>query len=323
MVGRVTRVAVLDDYQDVALTSADWSVLDGRADITVFTDHLAGEDALAAALAPFEVVVAMRERTPFPATLLRRLPALRLLVTTGMRNASIDVAAARGLGVTVCGTRGSSAATPELTWGLLLALARGIPDERDAVRSGGWQRGVGPELAGSTLGILGLGRIGGRIAGYARAFGMNVIAWSQNLTEARATEHGARLVDRDQLFRAADFVTVHLQLSDRTRGLVGAAELDLLGPGGYLVNTSRGPIVDEDALVAALRARRIAGAALDVFDTEPLPADHPLRTLPNTVVTPHIGYVTRPTYATFYGEAVEDIDAWLRGTPARVLTSEP
>ena len=323
MVGRVVRVAVLDDYQGVALTSADWSVLDGRAEITVFGDHLPAEDALAARLAPFDVLVAMRERTPFPASLLRRLPALRLLVTTGKRNASIDVAAAQAQGVTVCGTRGSAAATPELTWGLLLALTRGIPDEQRSVRTGGWQRGVGPELAGSTLGILGLGNIGGRIAGYARAFEMNVIAWSQHMTDADAAAHGARRVQRDELFRAADFVTVHLKLSERTRGLVGAAELDLLGPAGYLINTSRGPIVDEDALVTALRERRIAGAALDVFDTEPLPADHPLRTLPNAVVTPHIGYVTRPTYATFYGEAVEDIDAWLRDAPVRVLTPEP
>ncbi|HEY3683620.1 MAG TPA: D-2-hydroxyacid dehydrogenase family protein [Streptosporangiaceae bacterium] len=311
------RVAVLDDYQGVALDSADWGPVRERAEVRVFRDHQADEDAVAARLEPFEVVVAMRERTPFPASLLRRLPRLRLLVTTGMRNASIDVAAARELGVTVCGTAGSAAATPELTWGLLLSLARGIPDEVASVRDGGWQRGVGFELEGAALGILGLGRIGKRVAGYARAFGMDVLAWSTNLTPEDAAAHGARYVGKDELFAASDAVTVHLQLSDRTRGLVGRPELELLGPRGYLVNTSRGPIVDEDELVAALRDGRIAGAALDVFDTEPLPAAHPLRTLPTALVTPHIGYVSRGTYATFYGEAVADIAAWLDGAPLR------
>ena len=314
------RVAVLDDYQGVALDYADWGPVRERGEITVFRDHLADEDDVAARLAPFDVVVAMRERTPFPASLLRRLPGLRLLVTTGMRNASIDVAAARAQGVTVCGTSGGSAATPELTWGLLLGLARGIAGEQDAVRDGGWQRRVGFELEGATLGVLGLGRIGQRVAGYARAFGMDVLAWSQNLTADVAAEHGARYVGKDELFAASDVVTIHLQLSDRTRGLVGRPELDRLGPDGYLVNTSRGPIVDEDALVAALREHRVAGAALDVFDVEPLPAGHPLRTQPNALVTPHIGYVTRGTYANFYGDAVAGILAWLDGAPARVLS---
>lgn len=314
------RVAVLDDYQGVALDSADWGPVRERAEVRVFRDHLADEDAVAARLEGFDVVVAMRERTPFPASLLRRLPGLRLLVTTGMRNAAIDVGAARELGVTVCGTAGSSAATPELTWGLLLALARGIPDELAAVRDGGWQRGVGFELAGTTLGILGLGRIGQRVAGYARAFGMDVLAWSQNLRPEGAAAHKVRYVGREELFEASAVVTVHLKLSDRTTGLVGRRELDLLGPRGYLINTSRGPIVDEGELVAALREGRLAGAALDVFGTEPLPGGHPLRTLPNALVTPHIGYVTRETYGTFYGEAVEDIVAWLDGAPVRVLT---
>ena len=312
-------VAILDDYQDVALSSADWSPVTGRADVTVFTDHVADEAALVQRLAPFDVIVAMRERTAFPATVLDRLPRLRLLVTTGMANASIDLRAAARLGVTVCGTGGSRAATPELVWGLILALARHIPQEDAAVRSGGWQRTVGRELAGSTLGLLGLGRIGQRIARYARAFEMNCIAWSQNLTAERAEAAGARLVTKDQLFAEAGIVSVHLKLSERTVGLVGAAELALLGPDGLLVNTSRGPIVDEAALVEALRQGHISGAALDVFDTEPLPAGHPLRTMPNTVLTPHLGYVSREAYAVFYAEAVEDIASWLDGSPARLL----
>jgi phosphoglycerate dehydrogenase-like enzyme len=312
-------VAILDDYQDVALSSADWSPVTGRADVTVFTDHVADEAALVQRLAPFDVIVAMRERTAFPATVLDRLPRLRLLVTTGMANASIDLRAAARLGVTVCGTGGSRAATPELVWGLILALARHIPQEDAAVRSGGWQRTVGRELAGSTLGLLGLGRIGQRIARYARAFEMNCIAWSQNLTAERAEAAGARLVTKDQLFAEAGIVSVHLKLSERTVGLVGAAELALLGPDGLLVNTSRGPIVDEAALVEALRQGHISGAALDVFDTEPLPPGHPLRTMPNTVLTPHLGYVSRDAYAVFYAEAVEDIASWLDGSPARLL----
>lgn len=272
----MVKVAVLDDYQQVALSSADWSALADRAEVTVFADHLDDEDVLARRLAPFEVIVAMRERTPFLASLLKRLPRLRLLVTTGMSNASIDMAAAREGGVVVCGTGGSFPATPELTWGLLLALVRGIPREDATVRAGGWQRGVGLELAGSTLGILGLGRIGQCIARYAHAFDMDVLAWSQNLRAEDAAEHGARRVDKDELFARSDVVTVHTRLSSRTRGLIGARELNLLGPRGYLVNTSRGPIVDTTALVNALREKRIAGAALDVFDTEPLPVDDPL-----------------------------------------------
>jgi phosphoglycerate dehydrogenase-like enzyme len=269
------------------------------------------------------VIAAMRERTPFPAALLDRLPRLRLLVTTGMRNASIDLAAAHRRGVVVCGTGGSAAGTPELTWALMMALTRNIPAEDARIRAGGWQSTVGRELAGRTLGLLGLGRIGQRVAGYGRAFGMDVLAWSQNLTADRAESCGARLVDKAALFRESDVVSVHLQLSDRTRGLVGAAELSLLGPDGYLVNTSRGPIVDESALLAALHGGTVAGAALDVFGTEPLPADHPFRSAPRTVLTPHLGYVTDRGYEAFFADTVEDIVAWLDGVPVRVLSASP
>jgi phosphoglycerate dehydrogenase-like enzyme len=316
----VITVAILDDYQHAALASADWSALAGLAEITAFTDHLSDPDALARRLAGFDVVVAMRERTPFPGELVRRLPRLRLLITTGRHNASFDLEATAAQGVTVCGTGGAGSPTPELAWGLVLALARNIPAEDAGVRRGHWQSAVGRGLAGSTIGILGLGRVGRKIATYARAFDMKCIAWSQHLTAAHASESGARLVTRQELFEQADVVSVHLQLSPRTRHLVGARELDWLGPDGLLVNTSRGPIVDEAALVDALRERRIAGAALDVFDTEPLPRDHPLRTLPNTVITPHIGYVVRETYAVFYRDVVEDIAAWLSGVPIRCLT---
>jgi phosphoglycerate dehydrogenase-like enzyme len=312
------RVAILDDYQGVALASADWSLSD-RVDITVFVDHISDETALAARLEPFEVVVAMRERTAFPEAVLAQLPNLKLLVTTGPFNAVIDVPAAHRLGITVSGTGGAGAATPELTWGLLLAVTRGIAAEDAGVRAGRWQLGIGPELMGSTLGILGLGRTGPRIAHYANAFDMKVLAWSQNLTAERAAECGAELVTKEELFARSDIVTVHLKLSERTTGLVGAAELAALGPRGYLVNTSRGPIVDEAALVAALHAGTIAGAALDVYDVEPLPPGHPLLTAPNTVLTPHIGYVSEVAYAAFYGDVVEDIAAWLDGTPIRLV----
>jgi phosphoglycerate dehydrogenase-like enzyme len=311
------RVAVLDDYQGVALSYADWDRL--PADVEVFRDHLAGDDELVERLVPFEVVVAMRERTPFTRARLERLPSLRLLVTTGMRNASIDLDAARERGVTVCGTGSLGPPTAELAWGLILALTRHIPAEDARLRAGGWQHTIGPELAGRTLGLLGLGRLGTRMARIAQAFEMRVIAWSQNLTAERAAEAGAEAVAKDELFRRADVVSVHLVLSERTCGLVGAAELAAMQPTAYLVNTSRGPIVDEAALLVALHEGRIAGAGLDVYDTEPLPAQHPLRLAPNTVLTPHIGYVTTGTYEIFYGEAVEDIAAWLDGAPLRVL----
>ncbi|HEY7200919.1 MAG TPA: D-2-hydroxyacid dehydrogenase family protein [Candidatus Dormibacteraeota bacterium] len=314
------QLAVLDDYQRVAGRMADWAAVAPDAAVTFFPDHLADEDAVAARLAGFDAVVAMRERTPFPRSLLARLPRLRLLVTTGMRNASIDLAAATELGITVCGTAGSGTSTGELTWGLILALARRVPAEDAGVRAGGWQRTVGMDLAGATLGVLGLGNIGRRVAAVGLAFGMDVIAWSQNLTAEAAAAAGVRRVEREALFREADVLTVHLVLSDRTRGLVGREELALMKPTAYLVNTSRGPIVDEAALAEHLRAGRIAGAGLDVFSVEPLPADDPLRSLPNTVLTPHLGYVTERTYRTFFREAAEDVAAFLAGTPVRVLT---
>ncbi len=313
------RVAILDDYQSAALRSADWSPLESRAEVTVFTDHLDDVAALAERLLPFPVVCAMRERTAFTRDLFDRLPNLELLVTTGMANASIDLDAARSCGVTVCGTGSVAHATPELTWALILAATRDLPAETASVAAGGWQVGVGGDLHGRTLGILGLGRIGGAVAKVALAFGMRVVAWSQNLTAEAASAHGVTRVDREALFREADILTIHLKLSERTRGLVGAAELAHMKPGALLVNTSRGPIVDEAALLAVLRAGRV-GAALDVFEPEPLPAGHPFRTMPNVLVTPHIGYVTRATYAVFFRDTVEDVAAWLDGAPVRVLT---
>lgn len=315
------RVAVLDDYQNVAHAMADWSVLADRADVTFFPDHLDGEDQVAERLRPFDVVVAMRERTPFPASLLERLPALKLLVTTGPFNAVIDVAAAHAGGIVVSGTGGVPHSTSELTWALIMAVTRQVTAQEAALRAGQWQVGIGPELCGSTLGIIGLGNIGTRIAHYAHAFDMNVIAWSQNLTAERAAAAGADLVSREELFRRADIATVHLKLSERTTNLVGRPELELLGSSGYLVNTSRGPIVDEYALAAALADGTIAGAALDVFTVEPLAADHPLRHAPNTVLTPHIGYVSVPMYRAFFRDVVEDIDAWLQGHPVRLVSA--
>lgn len=313
------RLAVLDDYQHVAAASADWSVLDGRAEVTFFHDHVDNAEQTVRRLTPFEAVLVMRERTPLPAEVLDRLPDLRLVVTTGPVNAAIDLAAAARNGVTVCGTGGLGAATPELAWALVLAATRQLPRNDAAVRAGGWQHDIGPQLAGSTLGLLGLGRIGGRLARYAAAFDMAVLAWSENLTDERAATAGATRVAFDELFTRADVLVVATRLSDRTRGLVGPRELDLLGPAGYLVNISRGPIVDEAALVAALAQGRIAGAGLDVFDTEPLPPGHPLRTSPNTVLTPHLGYVSTDAYAVFHADAVQDVLAYLDGSPVRVL----
>jgi phosphoglycerate dehydrogenase-like enzyme len=315
----MSRVAILDDYQDVAGRMADWASLPAGTDLVVFRDHLADVEPLAKRLADFEVVIAMRERTPFPRALLERLPKLKLLITTGMRNASIDVGAAVARGVVVCGTAGLPYPTAELTWGLILALFRQIPGEDRATREGRWQVSCGLGLNGKTLGVLGLGGLGSRVAKVGRAFEMEVIAWSQNLTAARAAEVGATLVGKDELLARSDVLSVHLVLGDRTRGLIGARELSQMKRTAYLVNTSRGPIVDEAALVAALRARTIAGAGVDVYDEEPLPLDHPLRSLPNTVITPHLGYVTEETYRIFYGHALEDVKAWLAGQPVRVV----
>ncbi len=314
------RIAVLDDYQSVAATYADWSQVPKPIEVVEFSDHLDDADALAARLEPFDVVVAMRERTPFPRALLSRLPNLKLLVTTGAKNASIDIAAARERGVTVCGTGAHPSGPVELTWALILAAARHLPAEDATVRAGGWQQTVGTDLAGATLGVVGLGRLGEKVARIGAAFGMDVVAWSQNLTAERAAEVGVRRVTKDELLTGADVVTIHLQLSDRTRGLIGAEELAQMKPTAILINTSRGPIVDEPALLDALRNDRLAGAGLDVFDTEPLPADHPLRSEPRAVLTPHLGYVTEATYEVFYRGAVEDVAAFLAGKPIRVIS---
>lgn len=315
----MARVAILDDYQHVARQMADWTSLPAGTEVVVFSDHLKGLGAVAARLVDFDAVVAMRERTAFPRALLEKLPRLKLLVTTGMRNASIDVGAAVERGVVVCGTSGLGYPTAELTWGLILALLRRIPTEDRATREGQWQVSCGLGLNGKTLGVIGLGNLGSRVAKVGRAFEMEVIAWSQNLTAARAAEVGATLVGKDELLARSDVVTIHLVLSDRTRGLLGARELGSMKRTAHLVNTSRGPIVDEAALIAALRDGTIAGAGLDVFDDEPLELDHPLRRLPNTVLTPHLGYVTDEGYRIFYGHALEDVKAWLAGAPVRVI----
>ncbi|GLW12567.1 2-hydroxyacid dehydrogenase [Microtetraspora sp. NBRC 13810] len=312
------RCAVLDDYQGVALGLADWSAV--RA--TSFREHFGSPDDLVRAIVDHEIVVIMRERTPFPAEVFARLPNLRLLVTTGMRNASVDLDAARAHGVTVCGTAGGSTSTAELTWALILGLARHLLPESAAMRQDGpWQHTVGMDLHGSTLGLLGLGRIGAQMAALGRAFGMDVVAWSRNLTPERTAELGVRLAPSlDALLAESDVVSVHLVLGERTRGLIGERELGLMRPTAFLVNTSRGPIVDEAALVAALRAGRIAGAGLDVYATEPLPPGHELRTLPNVLATPHLGYVSAANYRIFYREAVADIEAFLAGEPVRVIS---
>src|SRR4051794_26842627 len=312
-------VALLDDYQDVGRALGPWDELGGSVEVTAFRHHIADDEALIAALEPFEVVVAMRERTPFPRARLERLPNLRLLVTTGRANASIDVAAARGLGVVVCGTDGLAAATYELTWALILAVTRFVAAEDRAVRAGGWQHTLGIELAGRTLGVAGLGRLGRQVARIGQAFQMRVIAWSQNLDAAYAEAIGVEAASKERLLRESDVLTIHLKLSDRTRGMFGANELALMKPTAFLVNTSRGPIVDEAALLAALHDGTIAGAALDVYDTEPLPADHPLLGAPNTVLTPHIGYVARSNYEVFWRDVVEDVGAYLAGAPVRVV----
>ena len=316
------KVALLDDYQNVALSTVDWGSLSSDVAVTTFSDHLTDPTEVARRLTGFDIVVAMRERTPFQRGLLEALPDLKLLVTTGMRNASIDMEAASELGIAVCGTGGIGYPTAELTWGLILALTRRIPSEDRATREGKWQVTVGTGLKGKVLGLVGLGHLGSQVATIGRAFGMSLLAWSQNLTQARAEEFGATLVSKDDLLTQADVVTIHLVLSSRTRRLIGARELGLMKPTAYLVNTSRGPIVDEAALVDALEKCAIAGAGLDVFDQEPLPPDHPLRRLENTVITPHIGYVTEETYRVFFGDALEDVCAYLAGSPVRLL-NEP
>jgi phosphoglycerate dehydrogenase-like enzyme len=310
MNGEVT-IAVLDDYQGVALTLADWSKVTARARVTVFNDHLDDPEALVERLAPFDVVCVMRERTPLRRDVIERLPRLKLIASTAVRNASIDADAAAERGIAIVHTSYISSPTVELTWALILAGARHIVSENASLRAGGWQKSVGEDLAGKTLGIVGLGNIGAQVAKVGLAFGMQVIAWSQNLTREAAAAAGARLVSKEQLLREADVVSIHLVLSGRTRGLIGAAELQLMKPTARLVNTSRGPIVVESALIDALANGRIAGAAIDVFDVEPLPPEHPFRRLDRVLATPHIGYVSRGLYERFYRDTVANIVAWL------------
>ncbi len=315
----MTAIAVLDDYQNVALKMADWSRLQAGHRIDVFTAPFRSENEAQKALQDFEVVCLMRERTPFGKSLIDRLPKLKLIITSAMRNASIDVKAAAARNILVCGTEGGNHATAELTMGLMVMLARHLGRETQAMRDGKWQTTVGTDLRGKTVGIIGLGRLGGLVAKYSTAFGMRIVAWSQNLTHEAARAGGAERVEKDDLFRRSDFVTIHTRLSERTRGLVGARELGLMRPTAYLINTSRGPIIDEPAMLAALDAGRIAGAGLDVYDREPLPAEHPLRRHPRVTLTPHLGYVTEETYRLFYPGMVEDIEAWLAGNPIRVI----
>ncbi|WP_210357340.1 D-2-hydroxyacid dehydrogenase family protein [Sphingomonas beigongshangi] len=315
------RIAVLDDYQDGASVSADWSAIRERADVVVFHDHVDDAQKLLERLKPFDAICVMRERTPLRRPLLEQLPRLRFIASTGPANASIDMDAAAELSITVSSTGGVGSGAPELTWSLILASARHLPQELASVRAGGWQTGVGRDLAGRTLGIIGLGKVGRQVAAVGRAFGMGVIASGGHLTDAKAQEAGVRRVDQDDLLRQADWVSLHLALTPETRGSISARELGFMKPTAWLVNAARGTLVDEAALIAALRAGAIAGAALDVFDTEPLPPDHPFRTLPNVVATPHIGFVTEDTYRIFYGQTVENLLAWLNGAPIRTASA--
>ena len=315
----LSRLAILDDYQDVARGMGPWARLPGSLDITVFRDTLKDQDALVARLAPFDAILAMRERTPFPAALIKRLPNLKLLMTTGEKNRAMDVAAAQAQGITVCGTPSTGAPTVDITWGLILNLLRDLPAQQASLRAGGWQTTVGTSVDGLTLGILGLGKLGSRVAKVGQAFGMKVIAWSQNLTAEAAAAVGATRVEKAQLFAQSDVISLHMVLSDRSRGIVGAADLAAMKKTAVIINTSRGPLIDQAALVAALTEWRIGGAGLDVFDEEPLPPNHPLLACPNTVLTPHLGYVSTQNYQTYFKGAVEAIEAYLAGQPIRVL----
>ncbi|MBM3623012.1 MAG: D-2-hydroxyacid dehydrogenase family protein [Alphaproteobacteria bacterium] len=321
------KLAILDDYQEVALAYGDWDRLRARGvEITAFDRHLGGADEAAAALAPFDMVLLMRERQPFPKALIDRLPNLKFVVLTGARAPSMDLAAltARGIPVSNTGTGGSSAPTAELTWAVLMDAVRHVTAGDRLVRKGGWHKGLpmGFALEGKRLGVLGLGKLGSRVAGYAKAFGMEVVAWSQNLTAEKAAAHGARLVSKDELLASSDVITIHLILSGRTRGLIGAAEIAKMRRGVVLVNTSRGPIVEEAALIAALKSGHIASAGLDVYDIEPMRPGHPLTSLDNVVLAPHLGYVVEPAFRAFYADAIEDMLAWLDGKPIRVMNPE-
>jgi phosphoglycerate dehydrogenase-like enzyme len=315
----VKRIVLLDDYQGIALDYGGWDRVPDEWEKVALCQHIADPDELVEALAGAEIVLAMRERTQFPASTLDRLPDLKLLITTGMGNVAIDIPAAQRNGVVVCGTGGHGPATAELAWALILGLARKIPAEDATMRQGGWQTTIGTDLSGTTLGLVGLGNLGRQMVPVAKAFGMDVVAWSTNLDPEEARAAGAEPVTKDELFERSDFVSVHYKLSDRSRGLVGAGDLALMKASAFLVNTSRGPIVDTNALLDALEAGTIAGAGIDVYDTEPLPADHALRSAPRTIITPHLGYVTEDTYMVFFDDAVEDVLAWLAGDPVRVL----
>lgn len=313
------QIAVIDDWQDVAQDVVDWSVLDSIGEVTFVHDYPADNATLAARLGQYQVICVMRERTRFDQNLLQRLPNLKLLVTGGMRNAALDMQAAAGLGIKVCGTDSYKHAAPELTWALIMAATRNLLNEANSLRAGGWQRGLGGDLHGKTLGILGLGSIGQKVAQFGQVFGMRVIAWSENLTAERAEAAGVTWVSKQQLFEQADVLSVHLVLSERSRGLVDAQALDWMKPTALLINTARGPIVDEAALIKALQKQKIAGAALDVFDQEPLPELHPFRTLDNVLATPHVGYVSRQNYEQFFAQMIEDIQGWAAGSPLRLL----
>lgn len=313
------RIAVLDDYQGVALELGDWSRIKADHEVVVFRDHIADDDKLIAALSGFDVVCMMRERTPIMKPQIDRLPNLKLIITTGAHNASLDVDAAKTRGITVCGTRSSGHATSELTIGLMLALSRRIVEQHESVRRGGWQVGLGEDVRGKTLGIIGLGKLGAQVGAIGKALGMNIAAWSQNLTDEKAAAGGAKRLSKEDLFRQSDFITIHYKLSPRSTGIVGAAEIALMKPTAFLINTSRGPLIDEKALIAALEAGRIGGAAIDVYDEEPLPADHPFRRLPRVITTPHVGYVSLENYRDYFREMVEDIEAWLAGKPVREM----
>ena len=316
------KLAILDDYQGTAKDLADWSKLPAGVEVEFFQDHIVDEDQLVERLGDFDLVQGMRERTPFPRSVLSRLPNLRLLITTGRRNASFDIEAASELGITVCGTNGGGEGTTELTWGLILAMLRHIPEEERRSRAGSWGTTVGIGVKGKTLGLIGLGHIGSLVARVAKAFDMNVIAWSQNMTNERANECGATLVDKETIFRDSDIVAVHLVLSDRTRGLVGKSDLAFMKPSAYIVNTSRGPIIDEMALIDVLERKAIAGAALDTFVIEPLPKDHPFFKTPNTLISPHLGYVIDDSYEAFYAGVIENVRAFTSGEPVRTINED-
>lgn len=314
----IKRLAILDDYQGVAMAMAPWETLAG-VEVTVFRDTITDQAALVQRLAPFDAILAMRERTPFPRALIERLPALRLLITTAARNRSIDAAACAEKGIVFCGTPSFGDPTTDITWGLILNLMRDLPAQQASLRAGGWQTSVGWGTEGRTLGVVGLGKLGARAAKVGLAMGMKVIAWSTNLTEERAAEVGVTRVDKATLFAEADVVTLHLILSDRSRGIVGATDLARMKPTAYIVNTSRGPLIDQDALIAALKEGVIAGAGIDVYDTEPLPPGHPMLSAPNTMLTPHLGYVTQQNYRAYYAGAIEAVQAFNAGAPVRVI----